>query len=294
MKRLITAFSILGALVAPAFAYAATLSFTAPQTSVGVGEPFEVNVILDTRNSINAIEAAFIIPTGLELEHTSDGNTIVSLWVERPRYDREARTLAFSGIIPGGFSGTGRLLTFTLKAERKGTIKLSFDRLRTVAYKNSPDGTLEPTTLQTLTLSAKEGTAPAPELSVDIEPPEAFTPLVTRDPQLYDGAWTLIFATQDKDSGIAYYEVSESPVRMTDPTKLSWTKAESPYRLLGEESAKYIYVRAVDEQGNIRTELYTRTHPLSWLLDLALGILILALILFVLRLLRKKRRHASP
>ena len=185
-------------------------------------------------------------------------------------------------------------MKLTLKAEAAGSAALSFDRTRTTVYQNGPDGTPEPTTLRSLMLNAEAGTVVTVTPIVDIEPPEKFVPVVTRDPQLYEGAWTLIFATQDKGSGIAYYEVSESPVRMIDPTKLSWTKAESPYRLLGEEPAKYIYVRAVDEQGNIRTELYTQAHPLSWLLGLALGILILALILLVLQLLRKKRRHASP
>ena len=294
MKRFIVSVSIIGALAAPAFAVAATLSFTAPQTSVGIGEPIEVSVFFDTKNAINAIEAAVIIPSRFELKNMSDGNTIMSLWVERPRYDRETRTISFSGIIPGGFLGTGQLLKLTLKAEAAGSAALSFDRTRTTVYQNGPDGTPEPTTLRSLTLNAEAGTVVTVTPIVDIEPPEKFVPVVTRDPQLYEGAWTLIFATQDKGSGIAYYEVSESPVRMIDPTKLSWTKAESPYRLLGEESAKYIYVRAVDEQGNIRTELYTQAHPLSWLLGLALGILILALILLVLQLLRKKRRHASP
>lgn len=294
MKRLFLSVSIIGAFLAPTLVNAATLSLTTEKTVVGVGSPFDVELILNAEYAVNAIEAALNIPTGFELENASDGNTIVSLWIEQPHYDRETHTLSFSGIIPGGFSGTGQLLKFSLKAEMPGISTLSFDHGRTTVYRNSPDGTLESTVLRTLTLSAEKGVTPALAPPADTEPPEAFTSVVTRDPQLYDGAWTLIFATQDKGSGIAQYEVSESPTRETNSNKLLWTKAESPYRLSGEIPARYIYVRAIDEQGNIRTELYTQERPLTWIGGFILSILVLALVLFVLWLLRKKRRHASP
>ena len=292
MERFILSIGILAAFCVPAFATAATLSLTGPQASVGMGEPFIVSVILDTGNAVNAVEAALVIPSGLEFENTSDGNSIVNLWIERPRYDRKTRVLHFSGIIPGGFSGTGQLLRITLKAETSGSSVLTFDRTRTAAYRNSPDGTPETITLRPLTVYAAFGAARTPTPAADSEPPEAFTPVVMRDPQMYDGAWTLIFATQDKGSGIAYYEVSESSVRIIDPAQLSWTRAESPYRLPGEP-ARYIYVRAVDEQGNVQTALYTQAHPLSWFGGLMLGILIGTLVLFAFWLQRKKRRHAS-
>ena len=293
MKRFLFLVGMVTALTTPTLAYAATLSFSMQEASVSIGEPFVVSVILDTENAVNAVEAVLAIPSGFEFQSASDGNTIVSLWVERPRYDRETRWLAVSGIIPGGFLGTGQLLKFTLKAEATGSIALSFDRTRTAVYRNSPDGTPESTTLRSLMLNVKVGTT-APIIPVaDTEPPEAFTPVVTRDPLVYDGAWTLLFATQDKGSGIARYEVSESPSRQTYSNKLGWTKAESPYRLAGEMPARYIYVRAVDEQGNIRTALYTPAYSFSWLEGITLGILMIALVLFVLRRQRKKQYHAS-
>jgi len=293
MKRLIILFCIIGAFVAPVSASAATLSLDIEQTVVDIGSPFDVEIVLDTEYAVNAVEAGLVIPSGLELADTSDGNTIVSLWIERPRYDREAHILHFSGIIPGGFSGTGKLLKLTLKAEVAGSFALVFDRTRTAIYRNSPDGTPEPTTLRSLMLNAKAGTTITVTPTVDTAPPEAFTPVITRDPQLYDGALTLLFATQDKNSGIAYYEVSESPVRKIDSNKLTWTMAESPYRLNDQTPARYIYVRAVDGQGNIRTELYAPVHQLSWFEYLALGILMLVFVLFVFRLWRNKRHYAS-
>lgn len=293
MKRFIFSIVILGTLSVPAFAGAAALSFTADRTSVGIGDPFEVAVTLVTSNEVNAIGAAISIPPGLELVKTSNGNSVMSFWAEQPQFDSATRVLTFSGIMPGGFSGTGRLLTLTLKADVPDTYPLSFDPSRTVLYQNGPNGILEPTSMQSLVLHAITGTTSAPASIIDTAPPEAFTPVVTRDPQLYDGAWTLVFATQDKGSGIAYYEVSESPVRVANPDTLSWTKVESPYRLKDQLLAKYIYVRAIDEQGNIRTELYTPSL-FSWFGALELGILIVALVLFYIFWWRtKKRPHAS-
>ncbi|MEK7114160.1 MAG: hypothetical protein AAB850_01265 [Patescibacteria group bacterium] len=285
--------AILGALSAPACVGAATLSFATDNASVGIGNPFEIAILLDTENDVNAVEAAFVIPSGLELVKTSNGNAIVSFWIEQPNYDTATRMLSFSGIIPGGYSGTGQLLKVTLKANVAGPITLSFDRARTAVYQNSPDGTLEPINVLSLALRAVPALASAKAPIADTAPPEAFTPLVARDSQLYDGAWTLVFATQDKGSGIAYYEVSESSARTINPNTLAWTKAESPYRLDNQTPARYIYVRAFDEQGNIRTELYTQERPFSWLDGLVLGILIGALILFIFWKRTKKRFYAS-
>lgn len=294
MKRLFLSVSIIGTFLTPALAGAAALSLTAEKTVVGVGNPFDMVVTLDAEDAVNAIEAALVIPIGFELENASDGNTIISLWIERPRYDRETHMLSFSGIIPGGFSGTGQLLKLTLKAKSTGSFVFAFDRTRTAMYRNSPDGAKESTTLRPLTLNAETDGESAAAPPADTEPPETFTPVVARDPLVYDGAWMLLFATQDKGSGIARYEVSESPVRRIDPNKLSWTKAESPYRLTGEAPSRYIYVRAIDERGNIRTELYTQERPFTWIEGFILSILILALVFFVFLLQRKKRRYASP
>ncbi len=289
MKRYIFSISIIVTFCVPTFAGAATLSLTTSQASAGIGERFIVSIILNTENDINAVEAALNIPFGFELENTSDGNTIVNLWVERPRYDRETRILTFSGIIPGGFSGTGQLLTFTLKAEIPGPVTLSFIRARTTVYRNSPDGVEESSILRPLILDIGAEAISAAAPVADTEPPEAFTPVVTRNPQLYEGAWTLLFATQDKGSGIAYYEVSESSMRMAHPDKLAWTKAESPYLLSDQTPARYIYARAVDRQGNIRTELYAQPRPFSWLNGLGLAILGGALGFFIFR--RRVREH---
>src|SRR3989344_1011782 len=160
MKKYLTLVCGIGALLIPAFASAATLSFVTLQTSVGVGEPFDVEIVLYTKNAVNAVGAAIAIPPGFDVVRTSNGNAVVNFWVEQPNYDPEARTLAFSGIVPSGFSGTGRLLMLTLKADKEGSAVLSFDRTHTVVYQNGPDGTEEPTTLQSLTFNVEAGLTP--------------------------------------------------------------------------------------------------------------------------------------
>lgn len=293
MKRFIFLLCVIGALCAPAFAYAATLSFTSEHTTVGIGSPFDVEVTLDTTNEVNAIGVAISLPPGIELVKTNNGNSVVSYWIEQPQFNSTTRILTFSGIMPNGLSGTQRILVLTLRANTLGTYALSFDPAYTALYQNGPSGILEPTTSIPLTLYAVSGTTSTTMPTTDTSPPEAFTPVVTRNAQLYDGAWTLIFATQDKGSGVAYYEVSESPLSVFDTDTLSWTKTESPYKLADQTLSSYMYVRVVDEQGNVRTELYTPAWRFSWFEGLALGILVMGLVLFVFRLWRKKHHYAS-
>ena len=229
MKRLIFSTGVLIVLCVPTPASAATLSLTTDQMTVGIGSPFEIAVTLSTKNKVNTVGAALSIPSGLELIQMSNGNSAISFWVEQPQFDAATRMLTFSGIMPNGFSGTRQLLVLTLRANTLGTSTLSFDSTLTKVYQNSPQGTLEPTTVEPLLLYVVSGITNRIASHADTTSPEVFVPEVTRSPELYDGAWTLVFETQDKGSGLAQYEVSESSVRATDPNTLSWTKAESPY-----------------------------------------------------------------
>jgi hypothetical protein len=72
---------------------------------------------------------------------------------------------------------------------------------------------------------------------------------------LFDGAHVLVFATQDKGSGMSHYEVREG--------YFGWfTKAESPYQLRDQELRKKVYIKAVDNHGNERLVTIAATHPI--------------------------------
>jgi hypothetical protein len=115
----------------------------------------------------------------------------------------------------------------------------------------------------------------------DEEEPLEFLPVVGKDPSVFKGDWFLAFAAADTGSGIDHYEVAETKTRWGVPT---YARAESPYRLVDQSLASYIYVKAVDRAGNERiaavepSEQGPKAH--AWLILLA--VILLALTGFLL------------
>jgi len=130
-------------------------------------------------------------------------------------------------------------------------------------------------------------------------------PEVSRDPNIFDGKWFLVFATQDKGSGIDHYEVLERRELKIQKLGFSkekslhskfyilnpWRVAESPYLLKDQELKSYIYVKAIDKAGNERVATLSPRNLLKWYEIWWLwGIIIIGIIIIyaVWRILRKK------
>ena len=90
------------------------------------------------------------------------------------------------------------------------------------------------------------------QISKDTDPPELFTPEITSDSNVFDGRWFLVFAAQDKGSGVANYAVHESRQIKSQIATKDWNAAESPYLLNDQKLKSYIYIKAVDKAGNER------------------------------------------
>jgi hypothetical protein len=222
--------------------YAATLYFRA--------EKLNVSVEIDALIPINAVSAGILIPKPFSPEDINEGNSIINLWVDKPSWDEKTRLLTFSGIIPGGFSGTaGRLLLINLKTEGDAVPKLEFDKTKTKVFLNTPDATEDKLEFA----GEKQGLLSS---EADVYPPEDFTPQISRDPNIFDNNYFLVFSTQDKNSGIAGYFVREGVSE--------WVPAESPYELKDQKLRSYIYVRAVDKAGNERIASLPPQNPLKW------------------------------
>src|SRR3989344_4170585 len=96
------------------------------------------------------------------------------------------------------------------------------------------------------------------EILVDTEPPENFNPIVESDPNLFNGNYFLVFATEDKVSGVREYRVREGT--------LDWFhKAESPYLLKEQSLKKDIYIKVIDKNGNERLVKLNAPNKASWL-----------------------------
>jgi hypothetical protein len=289
-------FSALMFAAGPAVAAEITVGAQTPaQTQAGA--LFSVDILLNTGDDdINAVGGTINYPTDLlVLREVQDANSIVSLWVDDPKFAYPGK-VAFSGIIPGGYRGDGGLLlklSFLAQKEGQGTVTLSTPQ----ALMNDGNGTAAPLAVMSyaFTVSPSVGgeVQHAPVLQ-DADPPESFKPEIGRDPAIAENRWFVAFSTQDKGSGIDHYEIKES-----SPQGLGlsgeWVRAESPYVLRDQTLRSTVIVKAIDRVGNERVEEIGPLHALQWyenygtwvIIGLCLAV-ILALLKLVWRVFKRK------
>lgn len=252
--------------------YFGTNAVTVPPSTL-----FEVGVFVDTEGeTVNAVSGSVSLPEHVTVDRIEDGKSLISLWVNKPTLDNGA--ISYEGIIPGGFTGPDLyLFSFFATADQIGDLNFSTDGARVLLHDGA--GTDADVREASMKISVAEGaTLDASEIIDDI-PPEDFTPIITTDPSLFDGALVLIFSTTDKGSGIDHYEVAEYGKGFF--AVKTWEKAEGPYKIQDVTGKKTIAVRAVDVSGNIR-EVSVRQggegiSPLAYGIFAILGLALLAL-----------------
>lgn len=231
-------------LLLTAHASAAQISFT------GVSVPNEVEIRLDTQGErVNAIRGEILFASETaEFRSWHDGNSIVNLWVQKPHV--EGNTISFEGVIPGGFEGSNGLL-LTLQFQGTGDAALALSE-ESRAFLNDGEGTQTNLSAAPFTFAIRYLPAGGnADVKEDTDPPEPFTAYITQDSNVFDGRKMLIFSTQDKKSGVARYEVRETP--QTGVWRFAlWREAESPYTLRDQALESIIEIRAIDHAGNKR------------------------------------------
>jgi len=278
MKKVLFIFLSI-AFLFPYHLFAAEIFYDADTRKVKANTEFEVGVFLNAESeNINAFEGKIIFPHDLlDLKEIRDGNTIVNFWIEKPHKRQETRDkeqgtrnkeqgeILFSGITPGGFQGNnGLLFSAVFEAKSEGLARFEINDARVLRN----DGTGSPAALTIapfeMTISS-EAPAVTPIVTKvkDRERPETFRPEIARDESLFDGEWFLVFATQDKASGVDHYEVQEARNKVQGIFK-RWRAAESPYVLLDQELRSYIFVKAIDKAGNTRIVKLMPQNPLRW------------------------------
>ncbi len=224
-----------------------SILFESENKDFNLVEEFEVQTNIETNGkNINAVQGKIYLSPNLELIGIKTGNSIITSWVERPKVELP---IVFSGVIIGGFEGLievfhypkklpGNILTLILKAKREGPAYIEMREPRVLL--NDGQGT--------------EVKAIAPRFSFQILSSVNSTvieyadtiPVITsaeimNDSLLYDGQYALIFAGQDKGSGISYFEVKEG--------NGEWQKTESPYILADQTLRSEIDLKAVNFAG---------------------------------------------
>ncbi len=294
----------------PLTGQAAELFFEPRAQETGVGQEFQVDLMLDPQGKeINAVSASIVFPQDLlEVLSIRDGSSILTLWVERPTVKDGA--ISFSGVAPGGFIGImrpenviepGKVLGVVFKTrgtDAKPNAELTQSGLvgiqNPVVLLHDGLGTraeLEISNFEFL-ISKQIPFSEIPIIETDTTPPEPFTPEVGSSPNLFDGKWFLVFATQDKESGIDHYEIRESRRKTKRETGAKWLGAESPYLLKDQKLKSYVYVKALDRAGNERIAIIEPRYPLRWYENYLVWLIILlgtAVIYVVRRFLWKKK-----
>ncbi|HUZ92974.1 MAG TPA: hypothetical protein VNG29_03175 [Candidatus Paceibacterota bacterium] len=314
-KHAVIAFAAVLALVAGPFCAQAAEIYLDPATGkYPPGVTFAVAIRLDNQNQcVNAAEVDLSYPKNkLQAVAVSDGDSILSIWVQPPAIYDNYGLVSFVGGLPGGYCGRVagdptlsnklatvyfRFPTSTSAATVAQIANLTF-LSSTRAILNDGEGT--PAKLVTAGASYSEilngQYAPLDTwqnaLANDTTPPEAFSIGVYQDKSLFNDQWFAAFSTSDKQTGVDHYEVAEVPIMSQglSESQWNWIRAVSPYLVKDQSLHSMIAVRAVDYAGNIRIEHYLPPQAappiknntiISFLYLAAIGILFVALLKFL-------------
>jgi len=242
--------------------FAAEIFFGVQNQKIGLDKLFEVGVFINTENEpVNTVAGKINFSSELlELKEIREGNSIVNFWIEKPK--TKDGGVVFSGITPGGYVGQNGYL-FSLIFETKKIGENIITTAEEQIFLNDGQGSKASIKQAPLFLQIEEN-VPDGEFSPpsDSEKPEPFEITVAQDSEIFGGKYFLVFAAQDKNSGIDHNEVQESNNKQTKVGK--WIAAESPYVLRDQRLRSYIYVKAIDRAGNERISELEPAKPLAW------------------------------
>jgi hypothetical protein len=282
MKFKTVVFSLIVLGLSTSSAQAASISVKNPSDFIQVGDILTVQINLNTEGKqINAVEAQVKYSTdSLIFNKVNDGDSIINLWVEEPTLT-EPGTVTFSGITPGGFSGSDvGVLTIQFEAIKEGVGSVMLENVQLFLHDGL--GTPLQATIVPLAINIQgQSTAPSPKTQyIDQEAPESFTPIVSTDPDVFDGRKFLVFSTEDKGSGVDYYEVKEGEFG-------TYELATSPYEIKDQTLESKIFVRAVDRDGNEYEAIIYPQNFVPWYettpVKTAILIVCLVILLFFVR-----------
>lgn len=264
-------------LAAPHSAMAGQVSFRPSEHLSRQEKPYSTTLVLDTSgDSINTIEGVLKLEPRLSGDsgeiQVSDSGSIVTYWITPPTYDKAQNTIRFAGGIPGGYVGSsGIILSIIFPPYVGDPIDRAVNVIELRAFKN--DGAATNANLSTANFSLEDVAGEIDEgvsdqlyldgTRKDDIPPEIFSPQISRDENVFDGKWFINFSTVDKQSGIDHYEIQETRSGALDSG--NWkSPVTSPYELQDQELHSFVYVIAIDRQGNERIIKVFPRNPLSW------------------------------
>ncbi len=258
--------------------------------NIGVGQMVKIPIILDTEGKeINALEIKIDFSKNLIFRNYFEGKSIIGLWIQKPRLENDQ--IVFSGIIPGGFNGRNfEIIELIFEAKESGIAQININDKSTILLNDGLGTKNNFLALKEELNISKE--AKKEDLKIeDRYPPDDFKIYLAKDSNLFGGKYFISFDAIDKQSGIAYYEVSEKPISFTQIFHFKkeekpdyFIKTESPYVLNDQTLASFVYVKAVDKAGNEKIEVLYPKNLID-ISSLGLGLVfVLLFFVFVLKL----------
>lgn len=251
---------------------------------------------------INAIEGKISYDQSvLDCNSSSGAKSIINLWLNKP--SAQDGEIIFSGIIPGGYVGQGEIASIACKAINGGDIaNLLLNKDNFQIYLNDGTGNAAPISiLENKLIDSIEHQALLDANANDKSAPEIFGLQISKNTELADNNYLLIFSAVDKQSGIASVTMSTSDKKLNIEqdfealkNTLPWTEIQSPYPLPAAALDKYIFLKITDSAGNIK---FARLDPIKqwWEINLqsilvifSLAVSLAVILLIMVKLKRRK------
>jgi hypothetical protein len=298
-KHFITVFS-LAFLILPALTSAQSVSLTAGKTTYTTNDSILVTVSVQTGGQqINTVGGQVnFSPAISTISDVRYGNSIISLWVEKPSANNSLGAISFTGGVPGGFGGSsGTLFTFVVKPKTEGSLTLGLKDIH-VLLNDGSGGELQGLKLIPLTLNITKAKAGAPKETPppteklvsnrDAVSPEAFVPMVSHHESIANDSYFVSFFAVDKNSGVEKYEVRE--VYKFLGLKTDWVETVSPHVLSVQAWGTKVLVRATDGAGN--SVVASADKPFSSTLLFVFVLILLVLTVILTRTWVKRQNRA--
>jgi len=284
---------LIGIFLLPLTALSATLYIEPEEGNYHLGDVFLAEIRINTEGKpINTVKADIAFSSDiLEVKGFAKGGSVLSLFAEEPVFSNRTGEISFAGGIPGGFLGDGLLGKIAFEAKKEGEGIVEIDENSRILLNDGMGTLAEISTKKALFNILPETSEILKDewqemLGRDETPPEPFEIIITRDPNVFEGKYFIVFSTTDIGTGVDYYEVKEGD--------REWKKGESPYLLEDQNLEGIIKVRAVDKAGNERIAEYDPSdkkllaNPLFWIIL----ILIIAWIIGLAVIKLKKEKYA--
>ena len=272
-------------------ARASVVTLVPAKTTVDQNEQFYVDVMLDPEGvSQNGVEGSVTFGGGVSLVRAETGQSLINFWIEQPKLT--GNTISFAGIIPTGFAGVidpfnpekklpGRVLRLVFVGNQAGLATFSSAPFSLTL--NDGQGTTLETGVATATVNIDNFSNPfAYKNEGDLSP--ALSAFVTRDPNLFNNRYALIFEARDSETGIKDVMIKEG--------NRDWKKIESPYLLEDQSRHSLIALEAVNFSGAsivivinpVPRQLFS-SENIVWL------VIFLVLLFFIIKKIYERRKR---